>query len=104
LPIDAAKVLFLRGRLYASVKVIFSKMFNHTCLVTGSSRGIGLGLVRELISQGHTVIATCRNPETAFELRQVLADCGQPEPIECDVTSDESVLRCSEAVSLSGFF
>ena len=74
-------------------------MLNQTCLVTGSSRGIGLGLVKELISHGHKVIATCRNPATALELRKVLSDAGQPDPIECDVTSDKSVEQCYEKVS-----
>jgi len=70
-------------------------------LVTGSSRGIGLGLVRELISRGHKVVATCRNPETASELAKVLAENGQPEAVGCDVTSDASVEECFKKVILS---
>ncbi len=63
-------------------------------LVTGSSRGIGLGLVRELISRGHKVISVCRNPESASELEKVLSENGQPKPVKCDVASDVSVTEC----------
>lgn len=35
-----------------------------TALVTGSSRGIGLALCRELHRRGWNVIATCRNPDS----------------------------------------
>jgi NAD(P)-dependent dehydrogenase (short-subunit alcohol dehydrogenase family) len=40
-------------------------------LVTGSSRGIGLELVRQYARDGYDVIATCRDPERATELRAV---------------------------------
>jgi len=42
-------------------------------LVTGSSRGIGLELVRQYAGDGYDVIATCRDPEHATELRAVEA-------------------------------
>ena len=42
-------------------------------LVTGSSRGIGLALVRSLAMRGDRVIATCRRPGEASEL-QALAN------------------------------
>lgn len=73
-------------------------------LVTGSSRGIGLGLVRDLISRGHKVLAACRNPETATELKNLLKDNGQPEPVKCDVTSDQSVAECFKQVFVLNFF
>ena len=37
-------------------------------IVTGSNRGIGLELVRQLLAQGHNVEATCRRPAGANEL------------------------------------
>jgi len=40
-------------------------------LVTGSSRGIGLELVRQYAHDGYDVIATCRDPERATELHAV---------------------------------
>lgn len=55
-----------------------------TALVTGSSRGIGLALSRELHSRGWKVIATCRNPAAI-----------QDEPfykkLELSIDSDESI-------------
>ena len=35
-------------------------------LVTGSNRGIGLALVKELAAQGAHVVATCRKPSAAL--------------------------------------
>ena len=47
-------------------------------LVTGANRGIGLGLVRELIRRGGcSVVATCRTPSGAPELRELLESGGQ---------------------------
>jgi NAD(P)-dependent dehydrogenase (short-subunit alcohol dehydrogenase family) len=40
-------------------------MAERTALVVGASRGLGLGLVAELVRRGWTVIATLRSPETA---------------------------------------
>ena len=40
-------------------------------LVTGSSRGIGLELVRQYAAEGAQVIATCRDPDRAEELRSL---------------------------------
>jgi NAD(P)-dependent dehydrogenase (short-subunit alcohol dehydrogenase family) len=43
-------------------------MTERTALVVGASRGLGLGLVKELVGRGWTVIATLRSPETASGL------------------------------------
>ncbi|MGH6958113.1 MAG: SDR family oxidoreductase [Caulobacteraceae bacterium] len=40
-------------------------MAEKTALVVGASRGLGLGLVKELVSRGWRVIATLRSPSTA---------------------------------------
>jgi len=40
-----------------------------TALIVGANRGIGLGVVREYLSRGVSVIATARNPNAAAELR-----------------------------------
>ena len=67
-------------------------------LITGCSRGIGLGLVKEFISKKYNVIATCRSPERSEELSAVLSSSGQNEPIACDISSDDSIEHCKEIV------
>jgi NAD(P)-dependent dehydrogenase (short-subunit alcohol dehydrogenase family) len=44
-----------------------------TVLITGSNRGIGLELARQYAAQGWRVIATCRKPDEAEELRSLAA-------------------------------
>ncbi len=44
-----------------------------TVLITGSNRGIGLGLTRHFARRGWKVIATCRKPAEAKELRAAAA-------------------------------
>lgn len=63
-----------------------------TALVQGASRGIGLGLVRNLLGDNRfeRVIATCREPEQAEHLRQIrdsrleiaALDISRPDQIE----------------------
>ena len=67
-------------------------------LITGCSRGIGLGLVKEFISKKYNVIATCRNPERSEELSTMLSSSGQNGPIACDISSDDSIEHCKEIV------
>ena len=57
-----------------------------TILITGANRGIGLELTRQYAGRGDTVIACCRNPEDADELRKLNVDV-----LALDVTSDASV-------------
>ena len=73
-------------------------MGKKTVLITGCSRGIGLGLVKEFISKEYNVIATCRNPEKSEELSAMLSSSGQNGPISCDVSSDDSIEHCKEMV------
>jgi NAD(P)-dependent dehydrogenase (short-subunit alcohol dehydrogenase family) len=43
-------------------------MAERTALIVGASRGLGLGLVKELVARGWDVIATLRSPATASGL------------------------------------
>lgn len=70
-----------------------------TWLITGSSRGIGLSLTRHVLSQGHSVIATSRNPSaTPALVREITsaAPDGRGRWLQLDVTSPadiEAVVR-----------
>jgi NAD(P)-dependent dehydrogenase (short-subunit alcohol dehydrogenase family) len=50
-------------------------MTEPTALVVGASRGIGLGLVKELVGRDWNVIATLRSPGTASGLTAFAANC-----------------------------
>jgi NAD(P)-dependent dehydrogenase (short-subunit alcohol dehydrogenase family) len=67
-------------------------------LVTGANRGIGLALTRVLLAIGHVVIAGCRRPEQATELRQlVLSHPETLDLIECNLDSEEELRLPVEA-------
>jgi len=42
-----------------------------TVLVTGSNRGIGLEMSRQYAQDGWNVLACCRNPQQANELKRI---------------------------------
>ena len=44
-----------------------------TTVVTGANRGLGLEFVKQLVSEGETVVALCRDPSGASELQAVRA-------------------------------
>ena len=69
-----------------------------TVLITGASRGIGLGLVKEYLNNNWNVLATCRNPSKASELSTVLKNANQPAPFSCDVTDDTSIKNCFDSI------
>jgi NAD(P)-dependent dehydrogenase (short-subunit alcohol dehydrogenase family) len=64
-----------------------------TTLITGANRGIGLELVRKFLAEGHDVIATARNPDTATELN---ATGAKVYPLE--VTDAGSVAALKSAI------
>ncbi|KAL8198431.1 UNVERIFIED_CONTAM: hypothetical protein K2H54_010458 [Gekko kuhli] len=65
-------------------------------LITGSSRGIGLGLVRGLLAACPSpdfVIATCRYPEKAQELQQLCKKYSNLKLLQLDVVSESSIKK-----------
>jgi NAD(P)-dependent dehydrogenase (short-subunit alcohol dehydrogenase family) len=58
-------------------------------VVTGSNRGLGLGLVRELVAREWRVIAGCRRPDDAGDLRMVVPT---NDIIELTTTDDASIV------------
>lgn len=63
-----------------------------TLLITGASRGLGLGLTRATVARGWTVFAGCRDRRRASELERFAAAAGgRVRVVELDVGSDASV-------------
>jgi NAD(P)-dependent dehydrogenase (short-subunit alcohol dehydrogenase family) len=60
-----------------------------TVVVTGASRGIGLELVRQFLQSGQSVVAACRKPENAAELRALA--CTRLSLLRLDVSEEASV-------------
>src|SRR4029078_5511973 len=58
-------------------------------LITGAARGIGMATAQVLANRGHSVVATDKSAVSGLE--------GIPTHV-LDVTSDDSVARCLEAV------
>ena len=54
-----------------------------TVLITGANRGIGLELARQYAADGWSVIATCRDPKDAGELKKLKGDI-RIETLEVD--------------------
>ena len=74
-------------------------------LVQGASRGLGLAFVKRLIAQSSSskVIATCRDPNSALGLRELVESHPQRvTPLRLDVTDVDSLEAVAEAVSASG--
>ncbi len=68
-----------------------------TVLITGANRGIGLALAKAYARDGDTVIATCRSPGEADELRATGAEIH-----ELEVTSQASVNALVETLDGRG--
>lgn len=61
-------------------------------LITGSNRGIGLGLAAEALNREFQVLATCRNPNLAVNLHSLSDQYGdQIQIVDLDVQSDASI-------------
>jgi NAD(P)-dependent dehydrogenase (short-subunit alcohol dehydrogenase family) len=66
------------GLLLALLSFMFAPALladvQHTVLITGANRGIGLEFVRQYAERDWKVIATCRNPDAADELNSLAAE------------------------------
>ena len=63
-----------------------------TILITGANRGLGIEFVRQYIAANWRVIATCRNPELAQDLKEIR---GEKEIFPMDVSDFKSVEKLS---------
>ncbi|MDP2126063.1 MAG: SDR family oxidoreductase [Pseudohongiella sp.] len=66
-------------------------------IVTGTNRGIGLGFVKQLLAQGHDVIATARDPEAVPALKALQAD-GNLSLLPLDISEEGSIAAFVSAV------
>ncbi len=74
-----------------------ANMTYSTALVTGASRGIGLGLVRELLAGGATVVATVRSSSNG--LSELASEAsGRLHIVQLDTGSAESIAACVEGL------
>jgi len=71
-------------------------------VITGCSRGVGLGLVQEYAKRGWQVVATCRSPEKADQLKSIAQDRPDMKVFACDISTDESITTCVSAIRSSG--
>jgi NAD(P)-dependent dehydrogenase (short-subunit alcohol dehydrogenase family) len=70
-------------------------------LVQGASRGLGLEMVRQLLSLPHPpsrVFATCRDPAAALDLQRLAAAAPACSVLPLDVTDPPSIARAAERV------
>ncbi|CCM04759.1 uncharacterized protein FIBRA_06949 [Fibroporia radiculosa] len=75
-------------------------MTSVTWLITGSSRGLGFELVRQLLpSPENFIIATCRNPDKAAALQELKDNAGgKLHLVALDTNSESSIRNSFEAV------
>lgn len=67
-----------------------------TILITGTNRGIGLALTKELLGLGHHVIAASRAPQESTELKELEMVHGPAVTLlKMDVTNDPEVISAA---------
>jgi NAD(P)-dependent dehydrogenase (short-subunit alcohol dehydrogenase family) len=71
-------------------------MHTGTVLVTGANRGLGLEFARQYSADGWRVIACCRAPKDAPELKKL---DGKIEVQALDVTSQDSIRHLAKALA-----
>lgn len=75
---------------------------HRTALIVGASRGLGLGLARELLGRGWQVIATIRDPQRRtglHDLADEAASGGRLEIETVEVTDDEQIAALRRRLS-----
>ena len=66
-----------------------------TVMITGANRGIGLGFVKQYAGEGARVLACCRTPDKAEDLKAVEGDVSV---YPLDVTSGPSIAALKETL------
>ena len=65
-----------------------------TWFITGASSGLGLGMTKQLLAQGHKVIATLRRPGRLTQLEQEYRD--HLDIVQLDLVDPESIVSAVE--------
>lgn len=68
----------------------------NTALITGANRGLGLELVKQYALKNWSVIACCRNPDSANALAQLEKSHSNITLHELDVTNESQILALEE--------
>lgn len=87
--------------LFCPVELLQTDLAGKTYLITGANSGIGLATTGQLVSQGATVLACCRDPkrsESAFSRLRAAGGRGFVEVLELDLADLASVRRCAATV------
>ena len=72
-------------------------------LITGTNRGIGLGLASKFLVEGYRVVATCRKPDEAQELQELKSQFPELLRIEpLDLLCQESVENLARSMGEQG--
>jgi|SRR6185437_4060817 len=62
-----------------------------TVLITGSNRGIGLEFAKQYSKDGWSVLACCRNPELALELKKIKSK--NIEIVKLDLNEIDEIIK-----------
>ena len=64
-----------------------------TVMITGAAQGIGLEFARQYAHEGWEVVACCRLPNQAHELRALAAGLGNIRVERLDITDDQGIMQ-----------
>ncbi|MDC3321313.1 SDR family NAD(P)-dependent oxidoreductase [bacterium] len=82
-------------------------MKNKNVLVTGSNRGIGLALTRELVGAGALVYATCRKPSKELESlkpKMIISDVDVTSEQKCKIMASKIPVGLDVVINNAGYF
>jgi NAD(P)-dependent dehydrogenase (short-subunit alcohol dehydrogenase family) len=71
-----------------------------TCLITGTTHGIGRVTAQRVAERGYRVVMACRDPTRAETVKtELINSTGNPDihVLQCDLASLDSVRRCAAA-------
>ncbi|KAI5345516.1 hypothetical protein L3X38_013393 [Prunus dulcis] len=72
-------------------------------VVTGSNKGVGFGIVRQLASNGVMTVLTARDEKKGIEAVEKLKECGPSDLVvfhELDVTDSSSIASLADFVTI----